>query len=414
MKTIKNIKKNKPNKQKTNKHKLLDRVQFHYTLNNHNPDIKQYETIFTIIEPTDISKRVMNFTLLRTILKGYGLRECNQFDCMRRKPMFVWLNYDENSMHGLKRKYYNTQVYLQNSLTNMDMVASNEQLHLGMKEKYPEIYEKHLKHSFLLNKSWKPKSNQVYIARPINVLAEKQEKGIQGVGYGGKDIIVIHDNKTLKDARKNLEKYDNVLISEYITNPLLFKKKKFHIRTFLLASIINNEFNSYMLDFGRILTAKDEYKNSDYSNPDIHDTHLKSTDADYFFPLDFTEANIGVDNITNKTIDNIFQQIKEIFIGVAKLLSEKVNTYDNIKNGFNIFGVDLMIENNIENNYNVILIEVNDEGTYKVKQPETRSKIDSLIFNWVDEVIFKKLFNSQSNKSSLYTAKLTHTKHINT
>ena len=39
--------------------------------------------------------------------------------------MFIWLNYDENSMHGLKRKYYNTSIYLQNSLTNMesDLVA---------------------------------------------------------------------------------------------------------------------------------------------------------------------------------------------------------------------------------------------------------------------------------------------------
>ena len=83
-----------------------------------------------------------------------------------------------------------------------------------------------------------------------------------------------------------------------------------------------------MLDFGRIFTAKEEYKNEDFSNPDIHDTHMKSTDYDYFFPLHFNKANIGRDDITFETVYKIFKQIKEIFIGVAKLLSENVSNYD--------------------------------------------------------------------------------------
>ena len=74
--------------------------------NNPNPIMKKYDPVFTIIEPLEISKRVLDFTLLRKILQNYGLTECNQFECMRKKPMFVWLNYDENSMHWLKRKYY--------------------------------------------------------------------------------------------------------------------------------------------------------------------------------------------------------------------------------------------------------------------------------------------------------------------
>jgi hypothetical protein len=59
--------------------------------------IKQYEPIYTIIEPYDKSKRILDFTLLRKMLRNYRLKECKQDECMKHKVLFVWLNYDENS-----------------------------------------------------------------------------------------------------------------------------------------------------------------------------------------------------------------------------------------------------------------------------------------------------------------------------
>jgi hypothetical protein len=369
--------------------------------NNPNPIMKKYDPVFTIIEPLEISKRVLDFTLLRKILQNYGLTECNQFECMRKKPMFVWLNYDENSMHWLKRKYYYTNVFLQNSLTNTESVGSKEKLHLGMKEHFPEIYKKHLAQSFLLTKSWKP-GNEVFIARPINVLENQKEKGTVGIGYGGKDIVIIHNEKSLNDAKNLLNKYDNVLISEYIMSPMLFKSHKCHIRTFFLASIINDEFNAYMLDFGRIFISKLPYELNDWNNPDIHDTHMKTTPTDYFFPLDFTNSNMGRNDIDFETVYNIFKQIRTIFKSIAQLLSKTVNLYDNIKNGFNIFGVDLMIRDDMS----VVLIECNDEGTYKSKAPDTHKKLENIIFNWVNDVILESLFGNNNIDNKLFQASI--------
>jgi hypothetical protein len=375
-----------------------------------NPDMKSYDPVYTIIENPALNKRVLDFKLMRTILKKYHLRECNQWECMKQKPMYIWLNFDENSMHNLKRKYYKTPIYLLNSLDKTESISSKELLHLGMKEHFPEIYTKHIAESFLLKKDWiLPKTNkEIYIARPINVLPEHRKAGESDIASGGKDIIVIDDNNTLGMAKKNLEKYDNVLISKYIRNPLLFNGRKFHIRTLLMASLIDSVYNTYMLDWGRIFTAKLPFVLEDFNNKQIHDTHRTTTDDDYFFPLDFTNANMGRDDIDFEVTYNIFKQIKLIFTSVSKLLSTTISNYDNVKNGFTIFGVDLMICDDLS----VVLIEVNTEGGFTFKEKETRNKVESLLFNWVDDVILEKVFTkprkvtfSSYKTSAIYTKK---------
>lgn len=94
-------------------------------------------SLYTIIEPTDKSKRVLDFTLMRRFLNNYHMKECNQYICMREPAIaFVWLNYDENSLHGLKRKYYRTSIYLQNSLDNMQSIDNKDKLHLSLKKNF--------------------------------------------------------------------------------------------------------------------------------------------------------------------------------------------------------------------------------------------------------------------------------------
>ncbi len=46
----------------------------------------------------------------------------------------------------------------------------------------------------------------------------------------------------------------------------------------------------------KLFTAKEKYKNEDWFNKDIHDTHLKSTDNDYYYPddLNFTEEHLFI------------------------------------------------------------------------------------------------------------------------
>lgn len=375
----------------------------------------EYEPIYTIIEPTNPEWQILNFAGLRSRLSRYDLQECNQFKCMNRTPTFVWLNYDEHSMHHLKRKYYRTRIYLQNSLTNIDSIDDKDKLHLDMETHFPDIYKHHMTNSQLLKQSWNPYSQKnlngsVYIARPVNILKEQRKIGEQDKGYGGKDIIIIHDKKSLQNAKLLLDKYENVLISDYIMNPLLFQHRKFHLRVWFLASIINSTFSAYMLDFARILTAKLPYQQSNWNNPDIHDTHLKSSDRDWFFPDDFTNSNITTPETNPETnpgknqsemIPDIINQNRVILTAVAKLLSETVELYDNVKNGFNVFGVDLMITSDSRGNAKVVLLECNSEGTYKTKESGTHKKLENILFTWIDKVILAPLFNK--DKKSIKT-----------
>lgn len=394
----------KHNKNHKTKKIVSARMKINYNYNYDNPNMKNYEPIFTIIENPDKTKHKLEFNLMRNFLKrDYHLTECNQYECMKRKVMFVWFNYEASGLTGLKRRYYNTQIYLINSITNIDSVASKEKLHLNMKEHFPEIYKKHMAQSFLLSNDWKLPAKSVFIARPINLLQEHKKAGELGSGYSGKDIVYISDEDTLKQAKELLKKYDNMLISDYITNPLLFKKCKFHIRTYLLASVINNEYNTYMVEFGRIYTAKLPYITGDWNNHEIHDTHVKSTPVDWFFPSDFTSQNMGTP-ISKTVIKDIFDQIRNIFIGVSDLLSRTVGLYDNIKNGFDIFGVDLMIRDD----FTVVLIECNDKGGYTPKSESTRIMIEKLLFNWINDVIFRPAFQNKKpiDHKPLFTKRL--------
>jgi hypothetical protein len=54
-----------------------------------------------------------------------------------------------------------------------------------------------------------------------------------------------------------------------------------------IVSYIKGVVNSFLCDIGKILTAKAKFNVKLPFSKDVHDTHFKSTDADYFFPKDF-------------------------------------------------------------------------------------------------------------------------------
>ena len=80
-----------------------------------------------------------------------------------------------------------------------------------------------------------------------------------------------------------------------------------------------------MCDLGRIFTAKKEYIQEDWNNTDIHDTHMKSTDKDYFFPEDFNNINLNRHDINKDTINNqtlfILSKISESNILIPNYIS---------------------------------------------------------------------------------------------
>ncbi len=116
--------------------------------------------------------------------------------------------------------------------------------------------------------------------------------------------------------------------------------------------VVSNGFTDLWTE-GKILTAKDEYKQSDYQNKRIHDSHAKTTDADYWFSK-LTSYNMDPP-IDNTIKDNIFGQMKEILESVKTLYIPKLEVYNETKYGFEVFGIDFMVTTD----FKVYILEIN-------------------------------------------------------
>jgi hypothetical protein len=178
-------------------------------------------------------------------------------------------------------------------------------------------------------------------------------------GGGGDDITVIDK---YSDARAVIETvlagtykvigraYASAILSEYILNPMLHKGKKFHFRIHWILAIQGGKkpvYKAWLHNKGRVYTAKNTYRQTDWGNHDIHDSHLKST-----------TGVILAENMRN--FDLMFVQMCKIMKEIH-CIAKKTRTlpYSESKYGYLVHGIDFMVET-INNKPFVWLLEVND------------------------------------------------------
>jgi len=219
-----------------------------------------------------------------------------------------------------------------------------------------------------------------YIIRPCGM-----------VFCGGKDIIIVSTKDEFDDARNfysNLiSSYSThrtkslrdvkVIISEYITTPLLFNDKKFHLRLYLLVVPQLQSKCKISRTFGKILTAKLPYINYDFSNKDIHDTHVGSTPIPLFFPTDFPDQSM---------LPNINTQLDQLEIELSSLAKFTTHFTDQTKTAYEVFGMDIMVLSTGE----IKLLEINDRVGYWSDNSNERTKqfiIDHSEWQWNEAIL---------------------------
>jgi hypothetical protein len=207
--------------------------------------------------------------------------------------------------------------------------------------------------------------NNIWIAKPVD-------------SFSGKGIEVFTNYDEMLSFKKvQTRKY---IVSEYITNPLLLSEHKFHFRVPLLyykgkSWIAKNIF---------MYTAKNKYEKNDWTNKDIHDTHLKSSiSGNLQFPRDI--ALITTSN-KRKTI----RIIKSGIYNIARAVTKTINNYDvkcwsNSKNCFEILGLDVIFDDNL----NPWLLEINSDAGFRV---EDRSYMINII-EGVMQTIIDPIYN---------------------
>ena len=149
-----------------------------------------------------------------------------------------------------------------------------------------------------------------------------------------KKIYRIKD-KLIKDNK-------NWVLQEYLKKPLLYNKKKFHIRAYV---ILSDTGKGFLASSFLVILAKKEYRVSNLEDKEIHDTHRDNVSEI------IDDRNFGLFN------QEEYLKIKKAIVKISKIFIQKakVECYNNVKDCFHIFGLDIMFEKD----YNPIFIEAN-------------------------------------------------------
>jgi len=311
----------------------------------------------------------LDYDHLHNILREAGYKNVSIANAFRRRDV-VGIMWQDAVKHKYDHRCYHVKSIIKNVIQNTENITNKDKLYENMTSYYPDLQ--------CFAKQWS--SSEIRIIDPSKPLIVKP------VGFGafaGSGIRVVSNMQEFRDAIASIHKNQRVVICEYITNPLLLSSleyKKFHLRMYLGIAAGAN-FKWSLASFGKIITAAKPYENSNFDNPAIHDTHMKSTVRNLYYPDD-----LSVDWNNVHLLD---KQMIEIAKCAAELMRYTAASYPESKYGFQIYGMDFLITDE----YKVILLEINHHCGFLDVTGNPKDKLYSefsqKLFQWAcDEFVF--------------------------
>lgn len=153
-------------------------------------------------------------------------------------------------------------------------------------------------------------------------------------GFSGSGITIVNNTKEAEHWISTQD-YKEWLLQPYIKSPALKDGHKFHLRVYVLIKL-GKEREVFVSTHKVYVKAKEKYKEDDWLNPDIHDTHYSEGKLETF-PQ---ESPDGWD------LEDTRKANKKISLILADLLE---NEHDfkpewNAIHGFEVFGVDILFD----------------------------------------------------------------------
>jgi hypothetical protein len=341
--------------------------------------LNNYKNSYVIIE-----NRIENnksYNKLRKYLNDLNLNELSLNEGIINKinHKFLWFRYINSIDKNILSYYEKINVYLTNEILGIECITNKYKLYDNMKNNFTDSYLNFMPYSFKLTKDTKYEKDTIFITRPVNIIK------INYPANSGLGILVYDNEETLEIAKKKLDEYDIIVSSKYITNPLLFNGKKFHLRCHLFITIINNKLSGHIFNKYKMYFAKEKYINSNFQNKDIHDSHYIPNIKNYYFPDDFNKETINNINFNDSIIEFIYKQIREIAKKITSISSKNAKIPKNSVNTFHLIGFDIMIDNNL----NVFLLECNRFSN--IKYGYDNNFLD-IFWDWFNHIILKPTF----------------------
>ena len=140
---------------------------------------------------------------------------------------------------------------------------------------------------------------------------------------------------------------------------------------------------------GYIWTAAKPFQLARFYDKGIHDTHYKSTADDYLFSSDFNTENMGrliTPEIKAKLLDDM-QSVMDKVSKVAVYGETGVKLYNNHKNSFQIEGIDIMVNENMQ----PILIECNAKPGFS-NRTEKGIELQKRFAAFLNKVVLEPVF----------------------
>ena len=187
--------------------------------------------------------------------------------------------------------------------------------------------------------------------------------------------INIFNNIT--DVKNNIDIKKKYVLQKNISNRMLYKNKKFHIRTYLLVHYKDNIYYFYLYNDGIMIVSKHKWEHKNI-NKDIQVTTSR-------------KINNSVDYKKTKLYSKLHKYIKKSKIDLIRNISDKLDNNDN--ECFDLYGFDYIFNKK----YNPFILEVN----YKpVIEEENKNMIKDLT-----NIIFNKKSYKNTNFSLIYKTK---------
>ena len=186
--------------------------------------------------------------------------------------------------------------------------------------------------------------------------------------------VNIYDN--LNDVKKNIDPKKKYVLQKHIKDPLLYKKRKFHIRSYLLIYYTNNTYRFYVYRGGIIVISTEEWKKNNIDKS-VQITQTREQNKEFDF-----------DFYKNEYYKKLYYKIKKCMLGVINNYTDKLEDFKNLeKDSFELLGFDIMFDKNL----NPYILEVN---------------LGPVIGDFNDDMIkdlTKMIFNSKNKKSGKFT-----------
>jgi len=247
--------------------------------------------------------------------------------------------------------FFTQKTAIKNTLGNSNHLINKSQLYDTIKKLIPNGIK-------YLPKNYTNKEIEISFPKDITLILKKDHSEKQ------KGVIIVHSKKEYYDAKETLRKFEleranikkvkpsyGMMISEYITNPLLIEGKKFHLRVYFLLSVISGITRCSFYKQYRILTAKLPYIVGNWLNDKIHLSGGHNTEKLYNYPEDLQKEYPNHFH----TIENNLNTCNKV-IAMAMTIAN-IQHFSESYTGYHIYGLDIMITDD----YHPYLLEINSK-----------------------------------------------------